>query len=235
MAGILYGVGVGPGDPELVTIKAARVLKTCDVIGIPARDKNHCTAFQIACKAVPEIEKKPVAAVPIPMTTDKEILDSSYNKGCDLLSRELKLGKTVAFLNLGDPSVYGTYMEIHERMAKLGYCVRLVSGVPSFCAAASALGIPLALKKEHIHILPGCYGQDDEKLNGGTRILMKSGGKISQVKRELVDLEEAGKIKAYAVTNCGMEHEVIYQNIRDLDESAGYFTTIIIKEKWNDL
>ena len=64
---------------------------------------------------------------------------------------------------------------------------------------------------------------------------MKSGGKISQVKQKLVDLEESGKINAGAVVNCGMENEVICRDIRDLDEDAGYFTTIIVKETWSDI
>ncbi len=235
MAGILYGVGVGPGDPELLTIKAARILKTCDVIGIPTADRTRCAAFRIACKAVPDIEKKPVAAVSIPMTTDIDKLNLAYDRGCEVLSKELDAGKSVAFVNLGDPSVYGTYMELHGRMAARGYCARLVSGVPSFCAAASALGIPLASKKEQLHILPGCYESQEVELYPGTRVLMKSGGKISQVKQKLVDLEESGKINAGAVVNCGMENEVICRDIRDLDEDAGYFTTIIVKETWSDI
>lgn len=231
MAGILYGVGVGPGDPELMTIKAVRAVKECEVIGIPAKDRDSCRAYQIALQQVPEISEKPVAAVPVPMTTDSARLAAAYEEGCERIIEQLKENRSVAFLNLGDPTIYGTYMEIHKRVFSRGFQAEIVSGVPSFCAVAAAVGIPLGFGKENIHILPGFYRPREAEEYDGTRILMKSAGKISQVKQNLVELEEAGRIKAYAVTNCGMESERIYQDIRRLDEEAGYFTTIIVKEE----
>lgn len=83
MAGILYGVGVGPGDPELMTIKAVRVIRECEVIGIPAKDRDSCRAYQIAVQLVPEIFEKPVVAVPVPMTTDGERLAAAHGEGCE--------------------------------------------------------------------------------------------------------------------------------------------------------
>lgn len=231
MAGILYGVGVGPGDPELMTIKAVRAMRECEVIGIPAKDRDSCRAYQIALQMVPEIEKKPVVAVPIPMTTDSGKLAAAYEEGCERILGQLKENRSVAFLNLGDPTIYGTYMEVHKRVFSRGFQAEIISGVPSFCAVAAAVGISLGFGRENIHILPGFYCPKEAEEYGGTRILMKSAGKIGEVKQNLIELEESGKIKAYAVTNCGMESERIYQDIRKLDEEAGYFTTIIVKEE----
>lgn len=231
MAGILYGVGVGPGDPELMTIKAVRAMRECEVIGIPAKDRDSCRAYQIALQMVPEIEKKPVVAVPIPMTTDSGKLATAYEEGCERILGQLKENRSVAFLNLGDPTIYGTYMEVHKRVFSRGFQAEIISGVPSFCAVAAAVGISLGFGRENIHILPGFYCPKEAEEYGGTRILMKSAGKIGEVKQNLIELEESGKIKAYAVTNCGMESERIYQDIRKLDEEAGYFTTIIVKEE----
>ncbi len=231
MAGILYGVGVGPGDPELMTLKAVRVLKECDIIGIPSKDKSSCTAYKIAFEAVSEIGDKAVIAVPVPMTTDSNKLKAAYAEGCNLIASELEKGKNVAFLNLGDPVVYGTYMKIHKGVTDMGYNAEIVSGVPSFCATAAVIGIPLGQGNEEMHILPGYYSADEIEKYNGTTVLMKSAGRIDKVKKKLVDLEKDGKVKAYAVTNCGMEGQMIYRNIEELREDAGYFTTIVVKEK----
>ncbi|MCI8378918.1 MAG: precorrin-2 C(20)-methyltransferase [Lachnospiraceae bacterium] len=233
MAGILYGVGVGPGDPELMTLKAVRILRECGTIGIPAETADSCTAYQVAVKAVPEIEGKPVLAVPVPMTKDRKKLSCVYDEGCRRLMEELEKGGNIAFLNLGDPSVYGTYMEFHSRILKAGYQAEVINGVPSFCAVAAALDIALGARKEQIHILPGNYGAGEWEQYSGTRILMKSGGRIGEVKEQLLQLERDGKIEAYAVTNCGMERQKIFHDIGELGEDAGYFTTIVVKDKDN--
>lgn len=231
MEGILYGVGIGPGDPELLTLKAVRIIKESDIIAVPAKEAASCTAYQIALKAVPQMADKPVLTLPVPMTTDKEKLDASYEEGSLKLQKALEKGKKVALLNLGDPTIYGTCMKFYERIVKAGGNAEIVNGVPSFCAVAGALGIALSAEKEKIHILPGYYCLSDVEAYGDTRILMKSGGRVDEVKTQLVKLEEAGKIKACAVTDCGMESQEICRDIRKLDEKAGYFTTIVIKEQ----
>ena len=230
MAGILYGVGVGPGDPELMTIKAVRTIRKCEVIGIPAKDKDSCKAYQIALQMAPEIAVKPVVSVPVPMTTDGRRLAAAYEEGSVKIAEQLEENRSLAFLNLGDPTIYGTYMEIYKRVLAKGFEARIISGVPSFCAVAAAVGIPLGFGGENIHILPGFYHPKEAEEYDGTRILMKSAGRMDEVKQNLTELEDAGRIKAYAVANCGMESEKIYRDIRTLDEKAGYFTTIIVKE-----
>jgi len=230
MSGKIYGVGVGPGDPELLTIKAVRIIQECDVIGIPAKDTASCTAYQIAKNAIPGIEEKPVIAVSIPMTTDTERLQEAYDKGCIKLTEALARDKRIAFLNLGDPAIYASYMELHKRLTAAGFEAELVSGVPSFCAVAAALGISLGAGGEEIHILPGRYHVEELEKYEGTKILMKSGGQIGEIKKRLVELEQEKGISAFAVTNCGMEEQMVYSDIRKLEQQAGYFTTVIVKE-----
>ena len=125
MSGILYGVGVGPGDPKLMTLKAVEVLNKCDVIGIPARDSNRCTAFNIAKSAVKAIKNKPVISVAVPMTTDSEKLEKAYSEGILNIISELDKGNNVAFINLGDPVVYGTYMNIQTTRSGSSRQIRL--------------------------------------------------------------------------------------------------------------
>lgn len=231
MAGKIYGVGVGPGDPELMTIKAVQIIRECDIIGIPAKDAVSCIAYQIARKAVPEIEAKPVIAVAVPMTTNRECLCAAYEQGCRELVNALKQNKKIAFLNLGDPSIYGSYMELHKRITEEGFQAEMVSGVPSFCAVAAALGVSLGSGGESIHILPGQYDSEELEAYSGTKILMKSGSRLAELKKRLAESEREEQIAAYAVTNCGMEDQVVCRDIRELEEGAGYFTTVIVKER----
>lgn len=231
MSGMLYGVGVGPGDPELLTLKAVRLLQECDLIGIPSRSKERCTAYKIALQAVPELAEKEVISIPIPMTTERERLEAAYEQGAEMLIDALKEGKQIVFLNLGDPTIYSTYMSLHERVKKAGYAAELVSGVPSFCAVAAELGIAIASGDEKIQILPGFYYPEESGGFEGTGIIMKSAGKITEIRKKLMRLEAERGIKAYAVTNCGMEDQKVCREIRDLKEDAGYFTTLIIREE----
>lgn len=255
MAGILYGVGVGFGDPECMTLKAVRVIRDCGVIGIPVRDKSTCAAYDIALRAVPEIMDKELVSFAVPMTTDEERLNAAYAEVCKSLALYLERGNDIAFLNLGDPTVYGTYMNIHRNMLEAGYRAELISGVPSFCAVAAELQIPLGLRREAVHILPGYYAQSEARFlaqekgrissrgagsfleaelrgyleRGDSVVLMKPAGKMPELKRLIEDLEEQGLCKAYAVTNCGMAGQQVYHDIRDMEENAGYFTTVILK------
>lgn len=229
--GILYGVGVGPGDPELMTLKAVRILRECRVIGIPAQDSASCTAYQIALQAVPELADKMILAVPVPMTGDREKRENAYRDGCDRIIDMLETGNSVAFLNLGDPTIYSTYMYLQEKVVSRGYEAQVINGIPSFCAVAAKLGIPLGEGREEIHILPGCYAPELVKEYPGTKVLMKSGGKLEQVKRTLLPLEMQGQVTVAAVTNCGMEDERLARCAEALDEQAGYFTTILVKDR----
>ncbi|MDE5862827.1 MAG: precorrin-2 C(20)-methyltransferase [Lachnospiraceae bacterium] len=228
--GKIYGIGVGPGDPELLTVKAVRLIRECDVIGIPAKDKDSCTAYRIARNAVPEIDAKPVVAVPVPMTMDKERLNDAYDDGSRALMEQLREGRSIAFLNLGDPTIYASYMELHRRITEAGFQSELISGVPSFCAVAAAVGIPLGTGAEAIHILPGQCSVEKLVADDGTRVLMKSGGRVREIKECLLRLEEEKGISVCAVANCGMENEVIYSDVRELDEQSGYFTTILVTQ-----
>ena len=105
MQGMIYGIGVGPGDPELMTLKAACLLREADAIAIPGKEKETCTAYQIALGAVPEIEEKEIIPVVFPMTKDEAVLKESHEAAVKSLAALMDQGKTVAFLTLGDVTV----------------------------------------------------------------------------------------------------------------------------------
>ena len=164
--GKLYGVGVGPGDPELLTLKAARLLRECDVVAAPDGER---TAYQIAQRFA---QGKPTLFCSLPMTRDRAAMAASHEAAADALCALLDEGKTVVFLTLGDPSVYSTYWYIHRLAAARGYAAEMVPGVPSFCAAAAALGRALCEGSEALHILPASHGQALPE--GGNLVLMKA-------------------------------------------------------------
>ena len=177
-AGKFYGIGVGPGDPELMTLKAVRTIRDCDVIVLPISDREltepllleqnemenraagyleSCTAYQIAVQTVSELKEKQILFLPMPMIKDKEKLRKIHARGAEVIEQFLEKGWNLAFLTLGDPTVYSTCMYIEQMIEQDGYQVETVSGIPSFCAAAARLNQPLAEREEQIHILPGSY------------------------------------------------------------------------------
>ncbi len=221
--GILYGVGVGPGDPELLTLKAVRILRECDVIAIPQESKEGCTAYQIARQAVPELDEKPCLPLPMPMTKDREKLAASHEAAAAKAAEQLAAGRTVALITLGDATVYSTYLYVHERIKCLGFETRIVNGVPSFCAAAARLDMPLVNGSQKLHILPASYHIEEALELPGVKVLMKSGRQMPKVKALL---KEKG-LEARMVENCGMEGEKTYQSLEEIPDDAGYFSLLI--------
>ena len=225
MAGKLYGVGVGPGDPELLTLKALRVIGESDVIAVPGRRPRETVAYRIAAEACKDMGQKELLGIHMPMTKDEDELEKSHEEGIKLLREQLDQGKSVAFLTLGDPTVYSTYIYLHHRAAELGYETEIVSGVPSFCAAAARLNTEIAKKAEQIHIVPASYQVQEALELPGTKILMKAGKQLPKVKKAL----SAGQDTVVMVENCGMESERVYEGIGQIPDKAGYYTLLFVK------
>ena len=231
MKGTLYGVGVGPGNPELMTLAAVRIIRESAVIACPGKDARQSTAYRIAVQAEPSLATKELLAVDMPMTRDRAELTKSFRQGALLLESFLKQGKDVAFLTLGDPAVYSTFAYLEERIAGLGYPTGYISGVPSFCAAAAEAGVPLTEWDEALHIIPA--GQMDESeleetlRLSGTCALMKSGTRMDAVKSALAG---SGR-EVYMVENCGMLGQKIYRGADSIPDTAGYFSMILAKEE----
>ena len=228
--GMFYGVGVGPGDPEDMTLKAVRVLEEAQILLLPAAEKRKCTAYGIAVKSVPQIARKEILCREFPMTRDQQVLlkihDAVFSEVCTLLDA----GRTVAFLTLGDPSVYSTYSYIRSRLQQNNYPVQTVSGIPSFCAAAAKMGISLADWSEQIHIIPGEADPKDTAGYPGTRIFMKTGKHLERLGEALAEECRTKRLEIYTVSNCGMENESCGTGLEKMRDAVGYFTTVIVKE-----
>lgn len=223
--GVLYGVGVGPGNTELLTIKAVNLIKECDVLAIPHREKGECFAYRIAVKAVPLAKDKPVLPIDMPMTRDKTVREAAYKAGAKKVAEALSEGKKVVFLTLGDPAVYSTFAYLAPQVKSLGFEVHWIPGVTSFCASAAALGQSLCSDREVLHIIPSGIDAEETLKLPGTKVFMKG-----ELPKLLSAIQESG-LDAQAVENCTTEEEHIYETADAIPEEAGYYLVTIVKEK----
>ena len=222
--GKLWGVGVGPGDPELLTVKAVRVLREADVVIVPDASSGDKVALNIAKDY---LKDKQIQFVKTPMVRDKAVMDAAHEQAADTISALLDDGKQVAFLTLGDPAIYSTYMYIHQKVLRRGYAVEVVPGIPSFCAAAARLNQSLCLGREPLIIIPASHDQNDLMDLPGNKVFMKAGRSILELQQALA---EKGLLEgASMVENCSMENEHVYPHFADLKEPSGYFSLVIVK------
>ncbi len=230
--GVFYGVGVGPGDPELMTVKAVRTLERCRVIAAPKTVSGETLALDIARQALPGevwVEKE-ILPLFFTMDRDQEKQHTAHLKAAEEIERYLAAGEDVAMLNLGDVSIYATYSYLMEILGAKGYQTVMIPGVPSFCAVAAKLGVSLTQGNEPLHIIPARNAATEEALDlPGTKVLMKSGKRLSQT---VEALREKGMLgQAAMVQNCGLPGETVYTDLDCLPDTAGYFATIVVREK----
>lgn len=225
--GILYGVSVGPGDPELITLKALQIVRQTEVIATPmtCQDKNR--ALDIISGLV-DLKQKELLFLEFPMSRDEKILRDNYIRQADKIMAKLALGYDVAMLNIGDTSIYGTYGYIRDIVRKQGFTTVTIPGVPSFCAVAAALNTSLAEKNEVLMVIPGDCENIEALITGpGNKILMKSGKGLGRV-RKLIS-EKGLDSHASLVANCGLPNEKIFEDITQAGDEEGYFTTVFLK------
>ena len=230
MHGILYGVGVGPGDPRLMTFLAAETIKKCEVLAVPARTREQAVSYQIARGLLPELDQKACLSLAVPMTKDRTVLNAAYEQAADLVEEQLKAGKDVACLTLGDPTIYSTYIYLHRIIKARGYETQIISGVPSFCAVSAKLQDSLVDRSEQLHIIPSTYDIEAALELPGTKVLMKAASKMPLVKATLKEKHMTGTM----IENCGMPEEHIYHKIDEIPDRASYYSIIVVKEGNHD-
>ena len=227
-AGTLYGLGVGPGDPELITLKALRLLKAAPVIAYPAPEDGDSLARKIAATHLPGGQTEIV--IRMPLDAGRFPIDAVYDDAARAVADHLAAGRDVAALCEGDPFFYGSFMYLFGRLAA-DHRVEVVPGVSSLLACPAALGAPLAARDDTLIVLPATLVEAtlERRLDGiDAAAIIKVGRHLEKVRRVL-DRLGLGKSARY------IEHATMAeQRIAPLAEAghrAPYFSIILVHSR----
>ncbi len=229
MRGKLFGIGTGPGDPELLTLKAIRIMEMCDIIAVPSSESHDRTAFNIVEEY---IKHKELIECKFTMDKDEQKRKDARVLVASEICKHLVQGENVGFITLGDPTVYSTYMYVHHLVKQEGFETEIISGIPSFVAVAAALNDSLCEGTEILSIIPASHHGNMEELlaRSGNKVLMKSGRSLGNVITILKEQGLSEKVKI--IERCGMENQRIFHTIKEFEEAdeVSYFTIAIVKE-----
>lgn len=218
----LYGIGVGPGDKELLTVKAVRIIESCDVIVAPsAEDGGESIALETAREYIKEGTE--VVVKHFPMGKKDRVIKAL--EAYEFIEAKLREGKNVAFLTIGDPYVYSTYTHMLTHMREDGFEVVTVPGITSFCAAASLVDRTLVVGNENLVVMPAAKVKEitDEKFI----VVMK----VYKREEEVLNvLEEKGFDYVYA-SRVGREGQLVLTDREEILKVRDYMSLIIASRK----
>jgi len=232
--GRFYGVGVGPGDPELTTLKAARLIAAADVIAYHSGVGKQSNARRIAADLIPAgvVEENLVYPVTTGLTEHPGgyagAMAEFYEASADRLAVHLAQGRTVVLLAEGDPLFYGSYMYMHDRLSER-FETEIVPGVPSFAAATASVATPLVRQTDVLTILPGTLPEPElarRLADTQGAIIMKLGRTFPKVRSAL---EQAGRLDHAMYVERASMPEQRWLPVRDVDpETVPYFSLIVV-------
>jgi precorrin-2/cobalt-factor-2 C20-methyltransferase len=233
MTGKLFGVGTGPGDPELLTLKAVRAIECADVVAYFAKQGNSSNARAIVADLLAnKIEEQ----LGYPVTTEidrrhddyKSATAAFYAEAAARIAAHLDAGRSVAVLSEGDPLFYGSYMHIHVRLASL-YPTEVIPGITAMSGCWSAAGLPLVQGDDILSVLPGTLDEVDlrTRLDGTDgAVIMKVGRNLPKIRRAL---ELAGRLDTAVYVERGtMANGQSMRLIDKPDDIAPYFAIVLV-------
>lgn len=224
-AGVLFGVGIGPGDPDLLTLKAVKVLAKADVIYVPKSKEQASTALQIVLQHLNEgVEIQPIE---FSMSKDLEKRIESRKASASIIETRLKQGQNVVFLTLGDPMLYSTYSYILEYLNG-DYSVETIPGIYSFSAISSLLNIPLCKGDDSLMVISKLEESNYARMEiADTVVCMK----VSSYADVLYNyLQQNSQYRFVMISEAGKSEESIYRSAEILKEKLPYFSTAIIQK-----
>ena len=227
-AGILFGIGVGPGDPELLTLKAQRLINDSDVLAYPAPETGDGIALEIVR---PLLRNNPrLLPLRIPISLSPIPAQHAYDLSAKLLEHELESGNSVAVICEGDPFFYGSFMYLFERLSER-YKTEIIPGVSSPMACAAAVKTPLVFRNEILTILPAPLEESELEqrlLNTDAAAIIKVGSHLPKIRRVLRHL----RLEKYSlyIEHATMKNQKIIQLDKIDSQKVPYFSMVLVRK-----
>ena len=235
----LVGIGVGPGDPDLLTVKAVKAIQSADIIMCPAsKEDRPSIAFSVVSSLIDKSKNQEIVKLIFPMTKDKDVLENTWKKNAKIMAEKVLLGKNVVYLTVGDPYLYSTWIYMHKDL-KANYPtmnIDVIPGIVSMFTFASKVGVSIAEGAEKVAIIPSCYDLSSVKeiaKNSESMIFLKDGRYFDQV---INVLKESGfpDNSIFAIgQDLGTDHEIIRKltlgEVNDNTLTTKYFSILVVK------
>ena len=235
----LIGIGVGPGDPELLTLKAAKAIQDADIIMCPASNEDRPSiAFSVVSPLIDKSKNQEIVKLIFPMTKDQDVLKQTWKRNAKIMAQRVLSGKNVVYLTVGDPYLYSTWIYMHRDL-KANYPemnVTVIPGIVSMFTFASKVGVSIAEGAEKVAIIPSCYDLSSVKeiaKHSETMVFLKDGRYFDNVIRVL---KESGfpDDSIFAIgQDLGTDKEIIRKltlgQVNDSTLTTKYFSILVVK------
>ncbi|MCV0399297.1 MAG: precorrin-2 C(20)-methyltransferase [Nitrosarchaeum sp.] len=235
----LIGIGVGPGDPDLLTVKAVKAIQSADVIMCPAsKEDRPSIALSVVDSLIDKSKNQEIVKLIFPMTKDKDVLSETWKKNAKIMAEKVLSGKNVVYLTVGDPFLYSTWIYMHRDISENHPEIKIsvIPGIVSMFTFASKVGVSIAEGAEKVSIIPSCYDLSSVKeiaKNSESMIFLKDGRYFDQV---IQVLKEAGfpDNSIFAIgQDLGTENEIIRRmtlgEVNDDTLTTKYFSILVVK------
>ena len=235
----LIGIGVGPGDPELLTVKAVKAIQDADIIMCPAsKEDRPSIALSVVDSLIDKSKNQEIVKLIFPMTKDKDVLEDTWKRNAKIMAETVQSGKNVVYLTVGDPFLYSTWIYMHKDLTEKypEMNISVIPGIVSMFTFASKVGVSIAEGAEKVAIIPSCYDLSSVKeiaKNSESMIFLKDGRYFDQV----IDvLKESGfpDNSIFAIgQDLGTENEIIRKmtlgEVNDDTLTTKYFSILVVK------
>ena len=235
----LIGIGVGPGDPDLLTVKAVKAIHNADIIMCPAsKEDRPSIALSVVSSLIDKSKNQEIVKLIFPMTKDKDVLVSTWKKNAEIMAEKVLSGKNVVYLTVGDPYLYSTWIYMHREIKSNHpeLKISVIPGIVSMFTFASKVGVSIAEGAEKVAVIPSCYDLSTVKeiaKNAESLIFLKDGRYFDQV---IELLKESGfpDNSIFAIgQDLGTEKEIIRKltlgEVNDDTLTTKYFSILIVK------
>ncbi len=235
----LIGIGVGPGDPELLTVKAVKAIQNADIIMCPASNQDRPSiALSVVSSIIDKSKNQEIIKLIFPMTKDKDVLEQTWKRNAKIMAETVLTGKNVVYLTVGDPFLYSTWIYMHKDL-KENYPemdISVIPGIVSIFTFAAKVGVSVAEGAEKVAIIPSCYDLSSVKeiaKHSESMIFLKDGRYFDQV---IKVLKESGfpDDSIFAIgQDLGTENEIIRKmtlgEVNDGTLTTKYFSILVVK------